>query len=99
MALALLDHGGDVDGLELVDLAEEAGAGAKADDDPGDAEEEGLDPVPEELAREVVPVAIGPDLDRRLELDPVDGVAELFGLRVPDLGCGREGGQYLGVGV
>lgn len=78
--------------LELLDVDEDAVAGAESDHDLGDAEEEGLDPVLHKLAVEGVHVALAADLDAGLELDPVDGVALFGGLGVPDCGkCVREG--------
>lgn len=83
------DGGRDVLRLNLVDINEDALAGAEADNDLRDAEEEGLDPVLHELAVEVLQVVGPADLYRRLELNPVDWGALLLWFGVPDLRCGE----------
>lgn len=70
--------------LNLVDVNENTIAGAEANNDLGDAEKEGLDPVLHQLPMEGVHVARRTDLDARLQLDPVDRAALLLGLRIPD---------------
>lgn len=75
--------------VDLIDLLEHAVARAEAHDDLGHAEQEGLDPVLEQLTLEVDPVPIVADGEAGLELDPVDGVALFFGLVVPDCGSGE----------
>lgn len=70
--------------LNLVDIDEYAVPGPEADDDLGDAEEEGLDPVLHELAMEALHVLGAPDLGCGLELDPVDRPALFCRFGVPD---------------
>jgi hypothetical protein len=79
--------GGDV---HLLKALQDAVARAEPNDDAGDAQQEGLDPELEELALKVVAVAVVANLGRRLELDPVDGVAGLWGLGVPDCARGEK---------
>lgn len=70
--------------FELFDVGEDAVHVAEADDDLGHAEQEGLDPIPHQLAVKLE-LIVGPaDLGARFELDPVDGLSWCLGLFVPD---------------
>ena len=80
---ALLGGLGDGGGLDLLELGEDAGLGAEADDDLGHAQQVRLDPEPHELALEVVHPPLVPDLRARLELHPVRRRAPFRRLRVP----------------
>lgn len=81
---AALDGIGYLFRLNLLDVGEDAVAVAEADNDFGDAEEEGLDPELHELAVEVVDIAVVANGEAGLELDPVCGSALFLGFRVPD---------------
>ena len=81
--MVCLAHWRDVKCLDLIDCLQHADGGPVADYDPWDAQQEGLSPKFEQLAREVVSVSFCEDTGRRFELNIVDWFAGRLRLAVP----------------
>ncbi len=79
-----LDIVWDRHGPKLLDPLEDAVSASETDNDFGDAEKEGLDPVLHEFSIKGKLVIVAVHLSARLELHPVDGGARSLGFCVPD---------------
>ena len=73
--------------LNLVHFDEEPITVSKTDHDLGHAQEKGLNPELHELAVEDLHIFGAANLQGCLELNPIDRLAVLDGLRVPDCRC------------